>query len=284
MSGLKLVIPNFTSNNASLPILREDKRLTAGSLLLVDFSHPLMNTSAIPANGSIIKNIAYQEAMTLTATTEANISPSIVNTITPTGGLMEFTAKKGLHGIISQVNDIENGNEFQISVPQAIRTYIFNNISRGFFVSIWDRKTRLALTQTSAYFYMFLQNTSNYGTIFQTGGGNTSGGKNLGNRMSVSSLNSLSNQINNIGFSQLTGTPGATNASKFKFGSADAYSTAELNKACSNILYQIHIMDLTSAGLTYAQADALDLAEYNKAFGVGGRFENDTFTSPSTLA
>lgn len=42
-------------------------------------------------------------------------------------------------------------------------------------------------------------------------------------------------------------------------------------------------MDLTSAGLTYSQADALDLANFNQAFSAGGRFANDTFTSPSTL-
>lgn len=99
MSGLKLVIPNFVSTNPNLPVLREDKRLTAGSLLLIDFSHQLSPTE-IPANASPIKNLAYKEAMSLIATTsEAGISPVVSNSITQSGGLMQFTEKKVYMGL-----------------------------------------------------------------------------------------------------------------------------------------------------------------------------------------
>lgn len=283
MSGLKLVIPNFVSTNPNLPVLREDKRLTAGSLLLIDFSHQLSPTE-IPANASPIKNLAYKEAMSLIATTsEAGISPVVSNSITQSGGLMQFTEKKGLHGIISQVNDSAGSNDFVINIPQTIINYINANIARGFFVSIWSRKTRLATTSTSANFCLGVANTSNYIAAFQTGGSGYIG-NNLGSRGSATTLNSLSPQCNNLAVSVKTGTITTEQfGSIFKFGSGGVFSGFETNKACSEILYQIHIMDLTSAGLTYSQADALDLANFNQAFSAGGRFANDTFTSPSTL-
>lgn len=295
--GTKLTL-NVAVNNSTLPISRIDKRLNAGSLVLLDFSHSLSNSTIIPTNGSTIKNLASFEATTLLSTSEANISPIITNTTTTNGMKLEFTGKKGLHGIVSQVNDIDSGNDFTIKLPDIIRDYIYNNISRGFFISIWDRKTRLATTASTSIFNLGLNTTSNYINAFTTGGGNMKG-SNIGGRFSTTSLNSLSPQINNSAVSVITGT--VTNSSSenlFKFGSFGAYRTLEVNKACSNILYQLHIVDietarveyntLNNASLTTAQMysvlDTADLANWTYAFSSIGRFYNDTFTDPATFA
>ena len=281
--GYKMVLP-FETTGGNSKILREAKILTAGSLLLIDFTHPLSQTSQIPTNESTIKNIAYKEAMSIIGTSEANISPSIINTATNNGMILEFTAKKGLHGIVSQTNDVSIGNDFQIILPSKIRQYIANNISRGFFVSVWDRKTRKALTTTSANFSLGHSNTTNYINTFQTGGGGMLGTQ-LGTRSNSNNLNSTDPQLNNAAVNAITGTfnTNFNNYNGFKFGSSWAYGSFEVNKACSNILYQLHIIDLQSAGMTYAEADAADLAAFQKAFAVGGKFYNDTFTDPSVL-
>lgn len=271
-----------TANN--LPKFYPDSRMNKGSLLLLDFSHPDCQLAGVPANGSTINNIAWANAKKIIPSgTQSTLSPTISNTITDnTRGRIEITPKKGLHGIISQTNDVGFGNDFEIYIPNLIKNHIFQNTARGFFVSIWDRKTRLATTSTSAFFALHLDNTGNYFAAFQTGGSDSMG-RQLGFRGTNADLNTLGNRVVNLAFNAKTGNPGTNGSSSFKFGSGWAYGGFELNKACSQILYQIHIVDLTAAGLTYAEADAADLAAWNSAFGPGGRFENDTFTNPSTL-
>lgn len=282
MYGHILTLDGFTSPNENLPVFRDDKRLTKGSLLLVDFSHPSMGNT-IPANNGYVKNLAGVEAKALLNTTDdTKVNPKVVNTITQTGGLMELTSKKGLHGIISQVNDVEVGNEYQFIIPLEMYNYIVTNISHGFMVSIWDKKTRLATTGISADFVLGMQNTSNYITALQTGGADAIG-KNLGQYGNASTLNSTNMECNIVGFSQVTGTPSNAEVGRmYKFGSGSVYSNFERNKADSKVLYTIHIMDLQVAGLTFEQAKNREVAYFNEA--KNGRFENDTFTSPSTLA
>lgn len=56
------------------------------------------------------------------------------------------------------------------------------------------------------------------------------------------------------------------------------------NVAPSWVVYSWHMCDLTVAGLTYAQADAIDLAEYTKqVLTPGGRYYGDTNTDPATI-
>lgn len=283
MPGLKLTLPTVFTDT-SLPQYFPDSRMNKGSLLLIDFSHPDCQLSGVPGNGSTINNIAWANAKKLIPEgVQSTLSVYIENSITdPAKGKVEVTAKKGLHGIISQTNDITSGNDFQILLPNLIKNYISANINRGFFASVWDRKTRLPLTSTTAFFGLNVYNSGNLATVFQSGNSGI-GGANLGYRGSPTDLNTLGNKVFNSGFNQITGSLQTPNVSGFKFGSGWAYGGFEFNKACSQILYQIHIVDLTAAGLTYAQADALDLAAWNAAFGAGGRFENDTFTNPSTL-
>ena len=282
MYGHALTLEGFVSPNENLPVFRDDKRLTKGSLLLIDFSHPSMGNT-IPANNSYVKNLAGVEAKALLNTTDdTKVNPRVVNTITQTGGLMELTSKKGLHGIISQVNDVNVGNEYQFIVPLEMYNYIATNISHGFMVSVWDKKTRLATQPIGADFVLGISNTANYISTMQTGGADAIG-KNLGQYGNANTLNSTNIECNIVGFSQATGTP--TNAEfgrMYKFGSGSVYSSYELNKANSKVLYTIHIMDLQVAGLTFEQAKEKELIFFNEA--KSGRFANDTFTSPSALA
>lgn len=291
-TGLKITLDSTVSND-TLPVARIDKRLTAGSLLLVDFSHPLTNSITIPVTGGTIKNLAYIEAMSILATTEASVTPTVSNTIEAGKGLMEFTAKKGLHGIISQVSDITGGNDFKISIPTSIKNYIFSNITtRRFYVSVWTKYTRVATNiNNNIDFNLFYANTSNYGLLLKPSGITPS----VSGQFRFSTLNTTENRIVNSVLKSVVGSPSANNASEFIFGSLSGISSA--NSAPSTILYQLHIIDIETAraeyntknstSLTldemYSVLDMADLGKWNQAFGVGGRFYNDTFTDPSTL-
>jgi len=278
MPGLQIQL-NTEFTDLNLPRFYPDSRMTKGSLLLLDFSHPDGLLTSVPGNGSLLNNIAWKNAKEIIPSgTQTTLSSLVGNNVTdPSKGIMKITPKKGLHGIISQVNDINSGNDFVIGIPDLIRDYIFNNIARGFYVSIWRKATRLSLINASSFFTLSFNSTSNYiSGILEV----QMLGVNLGSRHGGQNTN---NQLLTFGVSAKTGTPSANFYNGFKWGSNGAYAGGEVNKSPSQILYQIHIMDLTSAGLTYAQADALDLTAFNAAFGVGGRFYGDTFTAPNTL-
>lgn len=57
-----------------------------------------------------------------------------------------------------------------------------------------------------------------------------------------------------------------------------------MNQAPSWILYRAYLEDLTESGRTYAEVDAIDTAEYVKAFNPDGRYHDDLWTPPATLA
>jgi hypothetical protein len=61
-------------------------------------------------------------------------------------------------------------------------------------------------------------------------------------------------------------------------------NSANKDKIDSHIIYRFYLEDLTVSGRSYATVDALSWAEYTKhVLTVGGRYYNDTFTSPSTI-
>ncbi|RQS00227.1 hypothetical protein DIE02_27720 [Burkholderia sp. Bp8991] len=70
----------------------------------------------------------------------------------------------------------------------------------------------------------------------------------------------------------------------FGFGQvASQYGDAARNVDFSAILYRVFLEDLTVSGRTFAAVSALDQSLYNAAFTSGGRYNGDTYTSPSTL-
>ncbi|MDI9870564.1 hypothetical protein [Flectobacillus roseus] len=272
-------------DNENLETKHPDRRMTDGTLLLLDFQSSGYNT--IPENDALLPNIAWENAKIIIdkngASAENDYKPKVYNTATANGMHLEYTSKGGLHAIVSQQNDLQFGNDFVINIPILVRNYIFDNIGKGYFISLWTRKTRLALTSVSANFVLSLQDTSNYICAFQTGGSSIIGA-NLGHRGDSTDLNSLSAKCLNLGVSQKTGTTFINTDAGFKFASQFPYAGFERNKACSEILYQLRIDEIQASKKTYAQLDADDYAAWQQAFGEGGRFYNDTFTSPATLA
>lgn len=76
------------------------------------------------------------------------------------------------------------------------------------------------------------------------------------------------------------GVTGSTGTCSGNAGNSPTYN--DLHP--SHIFYRFYIEDLTVSGRSYATVDALDLALFTAAFAAGGRYYNDTFTSPSTIS
>jgi hypothetical protein len=295
--GLKLTIPGAVFSDTSLPILRDDPILSAGSLLLLDFGRDYtLATGGAPASGAALGNIAWKEAVALIGSgTEATAKATFTHTLTgvPTQGVVERTTKGGVNIITSQTVLDSNGGAGRygaITIPNLVRDYLFANVpSRSIYMSAWGRLTRLA-TQTTdgmGYFGSTASPASIYTQFLYRGAQwlPTSGGAFVGAH-SVPASEALGNFFAAGAANNWTGTkPGAASSCEgvFWFGARGLFESFQRNKAASGIWYRVYIEDLTASGRSFATVDALDKALYDEAFGAGGRFASDTFTAAATI-
>jgi len=310
MSGLKLVLPSaFT--DTTMPILRDDPVLTAGSLMLIEANHPARPMGAGVANGLAVPNIAHKEASALLGGnyTVGQLDNTLtVGTLTGTKGKIERTGKGGIHGIASQAVALASGDGAWITLNPTLFPYIFNNRTHNFYLSRWDRLTRI--------------NGGNIGATGAHEGG--IGGNNSTTAMWASmradlwqgvaataptgqkvGANAVGARFSNIAganaagaANQLAGNAGvggnAIAAGSWSGGGIWGAPTMSYNAAVvasrnlywpSMVFYRLYVEDLTVSGRSYAEADAADYAEYTKqVLTAGGRYYADTFTDPATIA
>lgn len=75
----------------------------------------------------------------------------------------------------------------------------------------------------------------------------------------------------------------ATQTGVFSASASTQLSDTARDGLASFVFYRTYLEDLTASGRTYAEVDAIEFAEYQKAFGAGGRYADDTFTDPAML-
>lgn len=292
--GIKVVIPGVVFTDTSLPKLLSDPILNAGSLMLVDlgrgYTAPL---DVVPSSGALLGNLAWEQASALiSGGTEDNLKATWLETLTGHGtiGFLERTAKQGIHTVVSQVAADGVDRYGGIAIPDKVREYAFANVpSRKIYWSIWGRTTRVATNgyDVVGHFAHVTTATSSYAMNF--GGSHVqypAAGGNLVGRRSVPGSAGSGNFYRNLAVQGWTGTkPGSYASTQWIqwFGQQGAYAAFQQNASQSGIIYRIYIEDLTASGRTYAEADAADKSLYDVAFGAGGRFAGDTFTSAGTL-
>lgn len=266
-----------------------DAIMSTGSLVLID--HGSSNLSAIPAGGGTVPNIAWEPAADiLGAGTESTLAGVVTKGFTlATEMIMEVTGKKGMHGIASQVTQTGSSQNYYINAPTLIRDYILANPTHKYFVGWWGFVTRKALIATAPFVDGVNSATPTSNRFFM--GNQAVSTKPAGNNArdavnAAGGIQDIGAFIRNVTHDVFTGTPPASSANlryqAANFGprNSDASIT---NKAPSWIHYRSYVEDLTVSGRTYGEVDAIDLALWTEAFGVGGRFYNDTYTNPSVL-
>ncbi len=286
----------------------------AGAMFLVDFTHPEeqwpagVPTAVSPTSGIYYPNLAIDQLKSLTGLSQdADVKTRIATLGTgwtnPALGKLERTSKGGLHGIASQVTD-PSGCTFGLGFSDPIKQFILDHsaVSGGatvgmhqFYVSVWGRTTRAALTgiaNNTTNETEFTNTTTPASNILvKIGQGATtstvSGGV-AGTNMFTGSLNpwlaSASSGFNWVGTKPTT--PAGFAGRVMTLGANDMYaSSADLRRAkAGRMVYRSYLEDLTVSGRTYAQVYALDLALYTKeVLTVGGRYYGDTFTDPATI-
>lgn len=196
----------------------------------------------------------------------------------------EITLKGGLHCIATQTQDT-NQNYVGVRINNSLKTYLDTQVALGnIYFSIWRRTTRKTNLKSGTslslinYQTAFLAHTNTQGIELNVGGDKT-----------LSPLLYQSND-DSIGVPQFVSarpsgkSESSTNRMMIGAGCLPPWGTSQaLNRSPSVIYYRIYIENLALSGRSYAEVSALDQAEFNKAFAVGGRFYGDTWSDPATV-
>jgi hypothetical protein len=261
------------------PKLSIDPMLNPGTLLLVDASHDVSPwVPGVPV--ATVPNLA-----------DAANPLTVTNTLTPTSGVVERTAKGGLHAIVSQVGGSVN-LKYTLSAA-ALRAYLVANPGHAYYSSLWSRITRLSIESPPGPVNRF--------TGFLSSGNSDT----MSNRLATGNKATATPSTNRTAFKE-TSTPATVGVANHTLGAwssiAAPGSSPEMllmghaslsvaNKNASWIFYRMVIEDLTvsaaAAGVSVTdQATAMraiDEALFAEAVGSGGRLNGDTYTAVSTL-
>lgn len=265
---------------ATLPTLPIDPVESAGSLMLVEPSHPVSQWAAgVPAEASVLPNVLLPRAQGLIpGGTATSLGALVVNSGTLTGakGRMERTGKGGMHVILSPTVATVKSDAFIITPQQAIWDYMRANLTHVFYLSLWHRITRpgtpsagrvmFAGLNTYLWFYSISGGTrppvNTVGPAFRSGSAATSNTGTVGHFAGEDAL--------------FEGGNGSTQNSQ---------AGVTLGKNASHVFYRAYLEDLTVSGRDYATVDALDYALYTaQVLTPGGRYYGDTIpTDPATI-
>lgn len=295
--------PNpFSGPNVNLlpKVPRIDPIESAGSLMLADATHPLGGWgSGLPANQSFIPNLFEANAQALAGpsmwASKRHDAIFTRGSTLPNGqGLVERTAKGGIHVVVSPTVPQDNVNgRINMSAP-TLKSYIKTNKTHNFYVSVWVRLTapstapsgngvvRIGISANGTWGLW----SSHYNNVV----GGTAGGTKLGDRPLTEGGPRFG--VHNVAgtviptFDTDTDSEGVSNG----WGNSNLWTfahrqAAHMGKQGGSILYRAYVEDLTVSGRTYAEVTALDVALFEREHNTpGGRFHNDTFTDASTIA
>lgn len=143
--GRKLILTGTKLSDLTAPrLLRVDPIESAGSLLLIDPTHPIGAWDAgNPANGATVDNLMSGFATSVTGFSESALEATalVPSTFSGTAGKLERTGRGGLHGIHSQTAGVHASGPV-IAYPTSLVEYVMRNRAHTFYTSMWFRPTR----------------------------------------------------------------------------------------------------------------------------------------------
>lgn len=265
--GQRILLDGASFTNPKFPVIRDDKALTPGSLMMFDPTHTLSGLSGVPADGQSLYNLAWMEASQLIGSGDSESLRSVFRNSLGVHGKFERTEKGGLYGIVSQVTKTSQNAKIQLS--SEIGGYLTANPTRQYATFFWGRLTRLRKVDDLREVLICVSPNPLQNNLINGWFNNVMGNQRL-------SFNRPSGW---------TGTPagGSFISCVPAWGGADAYTHVNQLNSSSFIIYRVHIVDILASGKTFSQLDAEDAALHAQMFGVGGKFYDDTFADPSIL-
>jgi hypothetical protein len=264
----------------------------------------------VPADGSTVPNLAWKQAQALIGSgTQSSLAALVARSAAITGslGLLERSSKGGLHLLLSAATAPSGGQGFAIRPPQGAVDWMVANPNHAYYFSVFMKRTRFGNAFGNilgASLNAAPSDTEVFASIAPDGTSPTTSGKRTGYRRTRTYWRPAQDAavtppfsqaiMANVGISGYTGTPaitGATAQAQMKlFGGGRLGPFADVVAGMpSSLLWSAHWVDLTAAGLTYADMDAIEYAEFQKQClnaavgGVGGRYFGDTYSDPATI-
>ena len=266
---------------SGVPVPPVDPRLTNGSLLLLDPTHPADPFTGSAVAGATIPNIAKEQALTLVG--QPVQSATIFDTTTAPGRAeVRKTSKGSLHFTSSVTNDVAN-ERVGLQMPQSLRDYLLANTSHQYYLGV-----SATITRPTAYDGSVI---SSYAGIFRStdfagavalavatmadGAAAGSPGSTSPNRLGFSAVATGNILLTTIGTTQLGLSAVQTS---YIAATGPWAGTNALHRTPSFVLRSFYLEDLTVSGRTHAQVTALDQAANES--GTYGRWAGDTYTGP----
>ena len=257
-----------------------------GSVYLWDAGRaPIANFNA----GAVLPNVlaTYAQTVVGAATTMSRDSVGGVTSIAT-----EITQKGGLHLMASQVNQSTSTREYiQAQSDNTLTQYMIDNAA-NLYVSVWRKTTRKAISggASSVNFVRDASNGAFQNPVSWATFENLNGAGLVYSYLSSNQTQDVNVNVANLLATSPTsgfkGTPVSTSATKMRIGAGaltPSTTATSANKSASQIVYRVYVEDLSKSGRTFSQVQAIDLAEFNKAFTEGGRFYGDTWSNPATV-
>lgn len=282
--GHALRIPGVAFGAVPPAPIVDSNLFTTGSLLCVEPGHPTNPwANGVPAHGDSVPNLCASQAQATVGSAVATMT--FQNTIAAGEGIVERSAKKGLHVAESWTGGVSNHRVLLLALA-SLRSYLDANTGHKLYLSTWGRFTRMPdPSLTTAINHAAIVGAT--GT--RLGVGMVPSGPTLSGTPS-------SSDARRLGFTVDSTAPGAFQAIAADGVPASGFTTphgstvfgvgpagsSQVHKSAGYLLWRLYVEDLTVSGRTYAQVKDIDAAYYaQEVLATTGRYYNDTYTAPS---
>lgn len=268
---------------AGFPKLVLDKMMPqkGGALVLLDLSNTSVDQPASLPTATKIPNLAHKQALAMIGSGDAASVAAIVTNVTNgTTGKVEITGKKGIHTITSASG---SGAAFRAELPTAVRQYMVNNLNHRFYHALSYRVTRASANAdyTRLGIHGVSSFTANYKVVVRKSDFRPSNSQAPTRFFTATSDPAGNRDGAGLHFFDLAeeGYSGTIPAN-----ASQLLAYLDVTVGLSEIEYFWYIEDLTVSERTVEQARAAVYGAHLEIHGLGGKFENDTFTDPATIA
>lgn len=266
MSQVKVTVP------AGTVLERYDSLHRVGSLVHIEPAHeehpwPAGVPSSVPnLCGNVAAYVAGGPSSTLT----------VSDTLSGSGGMVERTAKGGLHFIVSRSTS-QAGSVWQANLPQALKSFISASETRQnvTFLGAALRVTRVGSSSPASQVIRLAQSSSATRAGIDVGGATVYGSA----APNIYVLGNGSFASPGAGTAYIA-VNDATSYIGDPFFHGGPLSSAHVNKAPSWILYEIYVEDCTASGRSWEEARDEFAARTAEKFATV--WADDTWSDPVT--
>lgn len=237
-----------------------DARLAAGSLLLVDPSHPASVWSRSATPGTTIPNLAA-------AVGSPAPEVSLFSTATaPTHARIQVLPSGSIHLDTSQTVDVLD-ERVGITIPQGLRDYLHANAAHSYYVGLAVDITRVGANGQTVGFMGGIFATAVYGAgeaaIGMLGTGVLAA---FPSSSSPLRLGFTSATVGRTSWGAVSAAQTALNGPASSYvAAAGPFNAVSVHKSPSFVLRSLYIEDLTVSGRTHTAVAALDKAAIEQA-------------------